>query len=113
MENTALNASNSINASVYRDAGRGDCTNNGVTRTYHDVIVYWGNPALLTDSDREIPNLLVLRTKRVAGNDYLNLAPVALLSQWVMDGGNFAYSCDSRFRTNVSAYPVPVHDRKE
>jgi hypothetical protein len=33
--------------------------------------------------------------------------------RWLMFGGNFIWSSDSRFRNEVSEYPIPVHDRIE
>lgn len=33
--------------------------------------------------------------------------------RWTMMGGNFIWTSDSRFRQEVSEYPIPVHDRCE
>jgi hypothetical protein len=33
--------------------------------------------------------------------------------RWLMMGGQFVYSTDSRFRSAYGDYPIPVHDRYE
>jgi hypothetical protein len=45
--------------------------------------------------------------------DYRYLRPRCAEERWTMMGGNFGYSCDSRFTSEVSRYPLPIHDRIE
>lgn len=99
---------------VYRDDDRCDCTNNGVTapNRAHGKDFY-----LIQDiEDRvHIPEGgvgLVLERRTIGGREYLSCKPLEVIDngKWGMAGGNFIYSCDSRF---PSDYPISVHDRVE
>lgn len=46
-------------------------------------------------------------------DDYRYLRPRSAGKSWTMNGGNFGYSCDSRFTSGISRYPLPIHDRIE
>ena len=97
--------------SVYRDTYLGDCSNGGVTARYHDVML------LCEEGWREVedndPRLLRLVRRNYAAGEYLHAEPIAPAPEGCvgpMFGGNFIYTCDSRF---PSPYPIPVHDRYE
>jgi hypothetical protein len=97
--------------SVYRDSGHGDATNNGITSKFAElVLVGEGGETFPVRDDRPAVKL-VRRT--INGKAYTHAEPVQRRkSGGAMMGGNFIYSCDSRFR-ELNAYPVPVHDRQE
>ena len=99
--------------SIYRDADGVDCTINGVSNQHRRAILYRGDvpenhpkdyAALVLD---EKPITICART--VAR---VRAVPVGE-THWTMFGGNFIWSCDSRFRQEVSEYPIAVHDRIE
>lgn len=60
------------------------------------------------------PHLILGRIK-IAGETHLRATPVNFGSEgeWHMFGGNFVWGGDSRFRQEVSEYPIPLHDRVE
>lgn len=103
---------------VYRDASiGGDCTNDGITsKIDRAILVGDGIPEVFATRDG-LPALRLV--KRTFGkNPYFHAEPVddprAADGKHVgpMAGGNFVYSCDSRFRS-ICKYPIPVHDRYE
>lgn len=88
-----------------------DCTNNGVS-SRHDRML------LVVDEDdvpaevNGTPTLVFVR-RIICGEPYMHAKPVSAGSAHTMMGGNFVYSCDSRFRREISQYPIPIHDRIE
>lgn len=89
-----------------------DCTNNGVTSKATHAILLDGEDALGTPEG--LPLLRVVR-RTLRGALYVHAEPLSgpAGSCGPMAGGNFVYSCDSRFRQHVCAYPISVHDRFE
>lgn len=100
----------------------GDCTNGGVTERVNSFI-------LVDESIKEVPFevqegglYLALVKRNIGGREYLHAEPrvnggvlcshgtLASKLAGPMAGGNFIYSCDSRF---PSPYPISVHDRFE
>lgn len=61
-----------------------------------------------TDSKPEVH----IKTKNVSGRDYVYAVPAGHDGKWLMFGGNFIWSSDSRFR-ELSTQPIPLHDRVE
>lgn len=106
-----------ISVYVYRD-NLGDCTNNGVTSRNSSMLLF-------VDCDREDaiswckehhydPNeqlILVRRNLWGERHDYAEpLVKPENMAQCA--GGNFVYSCDSRFREYTKSWqPISVHDR--
>lgn len=96
--------------SVYRTPSLGDCTNGGVSGKHDEF--------LLVDEDIDGPirndgryPVLRLRKREIAGRETLHVIPDGE-TRYVMFGGNFVYTSDSRFR-QVCNYPLPIHDRVE
>jgi len=112
-----------------------DCTNNGITSKHNRVVLVlspeaaellaakgerWGTVLVDEDTGEEIGEVTGEPTGRpvlrvdVGRKGYLTARPVgeAWADRWLMMGGNFVYSCDSRFR-RLNDYPIPVHDRAE
>jgi hypothetical protein len=93
---------------VYRDADGCDCTNSGLSSKFTRAMLYRLPPD-------EIPHGyagFLLNERMINGKKHLRAIPVGE-TRWVMFGGNFLWSCDSRFRQEVSEYPIPIHDRVE
>jgi len=94
--------------------GDSDCTNGGITSKVNKVILVGeGIPEVFTVGEDDVYLKLVKRN--LFGSEYIHAEPVGQTKSDVgyMSGGNFIYSCDSRFREHVNKYPIPVHDRSE
>ena len=111
---------NIINVSIYRH-GNDDCTNHGLSSKADRlplVVLESGESSADAiqklkeegkDPDRHL--LLVRRTLWNKNADYIK--PLTE-DRWVMMGGNFAYTSDSRFHEFTgSRCPLPIHDRCE
>ena len=101
--------------SVYRNAELGDCTNGGLTSRVNKVtVVNASGPFEPTD---ERPAVLLVKGPL----NTARLVPIDLVDSgaWVMSGGNYAGTSDSRFGEAVRALigssngVVPVFDRTE
>lgn len=101
----------------------GDCTNNGVTSP--DMAKGRAFFVITDPADEEKvesnwvnvgergpkPVCLLLVSRRFGLTPYLHVTPTTIRGHGMM-GGNFVWSCDSRFR-EISQYPLAVHDRVE
>lgn len=97
--------------SVYRPSLVGDCTNGGVTA--RNDVAYLICDEGWRETDGESEQVLRLVRTTVGGHDYIHAEQVSHCPEGCvgpMFGGNFIYTCDSRF---PSPYPIPVHDRYE
>ena len=96
--------------SVYRDAHlTGDCTNNGETARFGQIILVGEGVAEIFEPDDRIPALELFT--RHGGS--LGARPLDWKERdgaGPMFGGNFIYTSDSRLPGNA---PIPVHDRFE
>lgn len=98
---------------VLRPASGSDCTNGGATSTSTRVILI--GPEGTPDGQPLRGDLPVLKiVVRNIGGEYIHAEPLVRPENVAgpMAGGNFIYSCDSRFRA-ICPYPIPVHDRFE
>jgi len=113
-----------LKVSVYRDPTMPDATNGGVSFHNTTLIVVDGAPEKVQEyysklSDAE--KALVLIPEYISSgifeskNKHLCLQPYALTkaNKWLMFGGNFVFTHDSRFRQRISQQPVAIHDRME
>ena len=99
--------------SVYHTNRLGDCTNGGITSRY-DTLLLICDDGFIDIDENDIPENTVRLVERfICGRIYKHLEPIArpVHLGW-MDGGNIAYSSDSRFH-DMSDYPLCVHDRQE
>jgi hypothetical protein len=107
-----------LTVDVLRSAKYGDSTNSGVTSKHSSFVVVDPAIAGIFEPTKDMPALkLVKRTfgQSQESQTYIHaepLEPVPAGCVGYMFGGNFIYSCDSRFR-EVNQYPIPVHDRIE
>ena len=115
-------------ASIFKPEDMGDCTNGGVSSKARSAIIYFNEnnlsqPPLDFDEDADLnhPELpvLIIMSRKIAGCEqlYLTAYPVNLFNQpnqSGMFGGNFVWTCDSRFpKIGEHSYPIPIHDRFE
>lgn len=94
---------------VYK-TGMRDCSNGGISSKVDKMILIGsGVPEIFTPSE-DCPAIYL---SEIMGQ------PIAIPKSTIegkidgMFGGNFIYSCDSRFRNQVNEYPIRVHDRFE
>lgn len=101
--------------SVFRDARLpGDYTNGGISAAYDELFLVshfgWKD---VPDDD---PRLVRVVKRKLFSDGVTRICAVPVNPDrgdrviGPMFGGNFIYSCDSRF---PSDYPIPVHDRYE
>lgn len=102
-----------LTISVFGNTTGSDCSLNGVSKTHDQKLVVEHENGFLTAEDVEAGGYVVLElvTRSIGGKDYFSFKPKSE-TRWVMFGGNFAYTSDSRFG-KFSDYPVPIHDRIE
>lgn len=104
--------------SVYRDARLGDCTNNGISSQFDELTLVGEGIPEIFDVTEDRPAVKVVKRdlwsdRKRAREIYLHLEPVDErfnAGRWLMAGGNWAYTCDSRFPAN---HPLSIHDRFE
>lgn len=93
----------------------GDCTNDGISSRSHELLLLCDEGYKDVDLNNPPENLVKMVTRVLWGKEYKHIEPYAKVRSdcvgW-MDGGNIAYSCDSRFR-RMSEYPLSIHDRQE
>ena len=106
-----------LRLNVFRE-GLGDCSLNGIS-SRHDSLILIGDGVegpVSVDLDNPPENVVTIVRRRIFGEEYLHLEPLDGCNngggKWYMDGGNIAYTCDSRFR-KLSKYPLTIHDRHE
>jgi len=92
-----------------------DCTGNGVSVTSKLYIEHPDGHVTEEDLDNlraigERVAVMVIAEKKV-GKVYYNIREKDD-KRWLMFGGNFAWSGDSRARSLIP-YPLPIHDRFE
>ncbi len=98
----------------------GDCTNNGVTSRQKDIYLFSGGTTEEIQAyadDHHIAYELCFQIEVIRkgqSNEYRRAVPAFTRGKWWMSGGNYAYSCDSRYREVTGIpYPISVHDRTE
>ena len=104
-----------IRLDVLRSSKYDDCSNNGVSARYNSLLIVSEEGWIDIDENNLPENLVKLVVRNIGGREYRHLEPVKPVDSdkvGYMSGGNFAYSCDSRFR-RFSDYPLSIHDRQE
>ena len=98
---------------VYHTDRLSDCTNNGISSRYNSLLLLSEDGYMDVDLDNPPENLVVLGTIEYGGKCHKFIQPYAKVSRgyvgW-MNGGNIAYTSDSRF---PSEYPLCIYDRQE
>lgn len=102
--------------SVYRDATPGDCTNNGVSSRFRDLLVICSDGFIDVDEENPPENLCKVVHRFLFGRDIYHIEPVARPkgAGWMM-GGNYAATSDSRFSELCGHQygAIAIHDRQE
>jgi hypothetical protein len=91
-----------------------DCTANGITSRYTQVLLIGDGVPQAFEARPDTPIVRLVR-RDIGDRVYCHVEPIEKPEgSWngPMAGGNFIYSCDSRFHA-VSHYPLSVHDRFE
>ena len=103
---------NALLVDVYRSPSLGDCTNNGITSKYDTLYLMCDEGPFEVDTDD--PRLLKIGKVEFLGKVSYHARPFNDNGIWFMNGGNFVYDSDSRFRRMTGFYgALPVHDRQE
>ena len=91
----------------------GSCSNLGISSYNKEVLVVGEGIPELTEDNNIIP-VIIIKKKKYGNRTYIHAEPIGkpIGIGW-MAGGCFIWSCDSRFRKNISEQPVPLHDRQE
>lgn len=93
--------------SVYRAKGY-DCTNGGASSKFNSFILTAEGVTGPFEPREDVPELVLIK----GPFDTLRAVPRELVESkvWVMFGGNFVYTSDSRFPSDA---PIKVFDRTE
>lgn len=102
--------------SIYQDKDGVNCSNNGISSKYKDVLVIMAEgEGQVFDEDPKRPTVKIVR-RIIQGKEYIHAEPVNPIKSeniGYMFGGCFIFSSDSRFSRFISQYPVALHDRQE
>lgn len=96
-----------------------DCTNNGITSKHSDLYLYDGdrNECIANAMEQNIADRALYLVRRELWGERAYYAEPLVepkIDGPHMMGGNFVYSCDSRFGEMCGIrLPLPVHDRYE
>lgn len=109
-----------FNVSIYRN-GNEDCTNHGLSSKADRLpLIVLESGESSKDAIQQIkdegkdPDRYLLLVRRTLWNENADYIKPLTEERWVMMGGNFAYTSDSRFREYTgSRCPLPIHDRCE
>jgi hypothetical protein len=98
-------------AGIFESKEIGNCSNWGISSRAKSVMIASPNECLHVFNINTEKDEIVVIKKR---GDYVYAEPIDAPKGcgWMM-GGSFIYSCDSRFRSEINEYPVPLHDRQE
>jgi len=96
---------------IFKD-NMGDCTNNGSSsKATRALLIGEGVDGWMNTSEcSDMPIYKIVR-RNICNKEYLHVEPIEQPkgAGW-MAGGNFLYTCDSRF---PNSYPLSIHDRQE
>jgi len=108
----------SVYRNTHEDKGWGnwsnDCTNGGISAKENNLLVI--HPEGFVPITEDNLHQVVIIQNRLCGKSLVPVVrnPIHTNGQrksvGPCFGGNFAYSCDSRFH-ELSQYPLPIHDR--
>ena len=116
MENKIIKC---ISFDIYEDKQIGNCSNDGISNRFNDVLIPCEDGYITVDLDNPPENLckVVKRYFPWLKSEYVHIEPYAAVKEGnvgYMSGGSVVYSCDSRYSEAVGVnYPVCLHDRQE
>ena len=89
----------------------GNCSNNGVTVTHANKLVVPCPDGHVTQEDVDNNGYIVLDIEhKMQGHTCFKPRSD---KRWLMAGGAFVYTSDSRFSRHYANHPISVHDRYE
>lgn len=93
----------------------GDCTNNGISSTRETLYIIGDDVHGVWAEPNDIRECVTLERKQLTdGTEHITAKPIYRKGSWHMNGGNFIYSCDSRYKEITGIhYPIPILDRVE
>lgn len=104
-----------INLKIFEDKTIGNCSNNGISTRFNEVLVEHPGGFITVDENNLPDNFCKIVTRDIFGKEYKHIEPVKAIpkgSVGYMFGGTLCYSSDSRFHDYFD-YPLCLHDRVE
>ena len=101
---------------VFRPARGWDCTNNGVSSRFSELLCLCDEGFLPIDEENPPENLVKIVKRNLFGSEIYHIEPVnAPQGFGWMAGGNYAATSDSRFSRMIGGLygALSVHDRQE
>ena len=96
---------------VYRDGHRPtDCTMNGISKRYDRFVLVGAGIDEIFEASEDMPAIELVPA--VQGGKRAHVKEQGD-QRWLMFGGNFVYSSDSRFAALNNGNPIAVFDRYE
>lgn len=90
-----------------------DCSNNGVSKNFDTLLLIHEEGFISIDEDNIPDNLVKVVTRNLSDGEYKHIEPYKKATKvGYMFGGNYASTSDSRF-SEISKYPLAIHDRQE
>lgn len=98
---------------VFKNSAFKGCSNNGVSEK-HEKLLLIHNEGFIDIDENDLPdNLVKVVTRQLFDGEYKHIEPYAEPNGiGYMSGGAMAYTSDSRF-SEISKYPLSIHDRVE
>lgn len=115
---------NRVDVYTYRPSHGYDCTNNGASSRHERMTLFVGEIDdvlnYIRRNEIDPDGCLFLIKRELWGENADYLVPITAYDterqywRWSIAGGNYAYTCDSRWRVYTgSRLPLPIHDRVE
>ena len=91
------------------------CSNGGISERYDEVLLIHERGFIPIDMENPPENLVKVVCRIIGRKEYMHLEPLGKPAPghvgW-MAGGSYAGTSDGRF-TEISPYPLSIHDRQE
>ena len=104
-----MNEVKGLTVSIYRDADGSNCTNGGMSSKFKTAVLVHPKIDGIFAPRPDSPVLRLVYREKL---NYWHAEPIDQEGKWLMFGGNFCYTSDSRVRA-LCPYPIPIHDRVE
>ena len=98
---------------IYKNPLFKGCSNNGITEKFDSLLLVHKEGFIDVDENNLPENLVKVVTRQLFDGVYKHIEPYKKSDRGgYMSGGSLAYCSDSRF-SQVSKYPLSIHDREE
>ena len=103
-----------ISADIYRDSSNYDCSNDGISTRFDEILVAHPQGNIEVDVDNIPENFCKIVVRDVLGMKYKHVEPLQKPEHigW-MYGGCIVHSSDGRWSQIAGYYPLKLHDRQE